>query len=116
MLFLPPGAGWAGVWELKVTAVPRKPFHGIDPVVWGGKMHFVKSVKYLDGFRLELTFEDDIVKIVDLEHHLDGEVFEPLNNIEYFKKVRINPDIDTIVWENEADFSPDFLFEIGERA
>lgn len=77
-------------------------------------MHFVGSVKYLDGYRLRLEFEDGIEKIVDLASHLDGEVFEPLKDIEYFKTVQINPEIDTIGWDNEADFSPDFLFEIGE--
>lgn len=77
-------------------------------------MHFVKDVRYIDGYKVELTFEDSVVKIVDLKPHLDGEIFEPLMNIEYFKSVRVNPDIDTIVWSNEADFSPDFLYEIGE--
>jgi len=24
-----------------------------------------------------------------------------------------NEDIDTVVWENGADFSPDFLYEVG---
>lgn len=77
-------------------------------------MHFVRSVKYLDGYRLRLEFEDGIEKIVDLTSHLDGEVFDVLKDIEYFKTVRVNTEIDTIVWENEADFSPDFLFEIGD--
>jgi hypothetical protein len=79
-------------------------------------MHFVKDVSYLTEYKLKLTFEDNIVKLVDLKPHLDGEIFEPLMNIDYFKNVRINPDIDTIVWSNEADFSPDFLYEIGEKA
>ena len=79
-------------------------------------MHFVKDVSYLTEYKLKLTFEDNIVKLVDLKSHLDGEIFEPLMNIDYFKNVRINPDIDTIVWSNEADFSPDFLYEIGEKA
>ena len=77
-------------------------------------MHFVKDVQYFADYKLKLTFEDSIVKIVDLKPHLDGEIFEPLMDIEYFKSVRLNPDIDTVVWSNEADFSPDFLFEIGE--
>ena len=77
-------------------------------------MHFVKDVQYFADYKLKLTFEDSIVKIVDLKPHLDGEIFEPLMDIEYFKCVRLNPDIDTVVWSNEADFSPDFLFEIGE--
>jgi len=79
-------------------------------------MHFVKDVSYLTEYKLKLTFEDNIVKLVDLKPHLDGEIFKPLMNIDYFKNVRINPDIDTIVWSNEADFSPDFLYEIGEKA
>ena len=79
-------------------------------------MHFVKDVTYFADYKLKLTFEDNIVKIVDLKPHLDGEIFEPLTNIDYFKSVRVNPDIDTIVWSNEADFSPDFLYEVGEKA
>jgi len=79
-------------------------------------MHFVKDVKYLDDYRLKLTFEDNIVKVADLKPHLDGEIFEPLTDVDYFRSVRVNPDIDTIVWSNEADFSPDFLYEIGEKA
>ena len=78
-------------------------------------MHFVKDVQYFADYKLKLTFEDSIVKIVDLKPHLDGEIFEPLIDIEYFKSVRINPDIDTVVWSNEAYFSPDFLYEIGEN-
>ena len=77
-------------------------------------MHFVKNVKYLSGYKLELTFEDGSVRFVDLEPHLDGEIFAPLKNIEYFKRVQVNRDIDTIMWENGADLSPDFLYEIAE--
>jgi len=50
---------------------------------------------------------------VDLEPYLDGGVFEPLNDIDYFKTVHVNPDIDAIVWDNDADVSADFLYEIG---
>ncbi len=78
-------------------------------------MHFVRDVTYLDDYKLKLTFEDNIVKVVDLKTHLDGEIFEPLKNLDYFKSVRVNPDIDTIVWSNEDDFSPDFLYEIGVK-
>jgi len=77
-------------------------------------MHFVKKVKYISGYKLGLTFEDGSVRFVDLEPHLDGEIFAPLKNIEYFKRVQVNRDIDTIMWENGADLSPDFLYEIAE--
>ena len=76
-------------------------------------MHFVKDVAYVSEYKLLLTFEDGVVKLVDLKPYLDGEIFEPLKDIDYFKTVRVNPDIDTIVWDNDADMSPDFLYDIG---
>jgi hypothetical protein len=77
-------------------------------------VHFVKDVKYVSDYKLLLTFNDEITKIIDLKPYLKGNIFEPLKNIDYFKTVKINSDIDTIVWENGADISPDFLYEIGE--
>ena len=77
-------------------------------------MHFIKKVTYIKNYELRLTFENNIIKIVDLKKHLDGEIFKPLKKLNYFQKVKVNTDIDTIVWPNEADFSPDFLFGIGQ--
>ena len=79
-------------------------------------MHWIREVQHVSGCKLLLTFEDGKRKAVDLEPHLDGEIFEPLKNLAYFKTVRVNEDIDTIVWDNGADFSPDFLYEIGQEA
>ena len=76
-------------------------------------MHLVKGVKYVSGYKLLLTFEDGSVRLADLEPHLDGEVFEPLREVNYFKAASVNSDLDTIVWKNGADMSPDFLYEIG---
>lgn len=77
-------------------------------------MHYVLNASYLGGYKLKVTFENDQVRIVDLGDHLDGPVFEPLRSLSYFEQFTVNHDIDTIVWPNDADFSPDFLYEIGE--
>ncbi len=79
-------------------------------------MHFVKTVKYVSDFKLLLSFEDNTTKLVDLADSLDGEIFEPLKDHTYFKTVRVHPELDTIVWDNGADMSPDFLYEIGVPA
>jgi hypothetical protein len=76
-------------------------------------MHFVKDVEYVSGYKLRLTFEDGTSRQVDLAAHLDGTVFEPLRDMRNFKTVHVNPDLDTIVWNNGADMSPDFLYEIS---
>ena len=79
-------------------------------------MHFVTDVKHLSGYRLLVAFEDGSRKTVDLEPHLEGDIFQPLRDLDYFKTVAVNEDIQTIVWGNDADFSPDFLYEIGVPA
>ena len=76
-------------------------------------MHFVKTACYAGDYRIRLTFEDGSIRVADLGSYLDGEIFEPLKDKDYFSTLRVEPDIDTIVWENGADMSPDFLYEIG---
>ncbi len=79
-------------------------------------IHYVTQVEYLSEYKLRLTFEDGVAREVDLEPYLDGEIFEPLRDINYFRTVRVNPDIDTIVWGNGADYAPEFLYEIAVPA
>ncbi len=76
-------------------------------------MHYVVDASYLDGYRLKIRFETDEVRVVDLSEHLDGPIFEPLKDLSYFKRFEVNHDIDTVVWPNDADVSPDFLYNIG---
>lgn len=78
-------------------------------------MYYIKYVKYIKEYQLLLSFNTGEKKIVDIKPYLDGEIFEPLKNLEYFKTVSVNKDIDTVVWANGADFSPDFLHKIGEK-
>ncbi len=76
-------------------------------------MHFVTSVEYVSGYKLRLGFEDGSVRVVDLAAELNGEIFEPLKDLRVFRSARLNPDLDTVVWSNGADMSPDFLYEIS---
>jgi hypothetical protein len=75
----------------------------------------VRSAKYIDQYKLLVTFSGNIKKVVNFEKHLKGKIFEPLINLEYFKKFTVNKDTHTINWPNEADFSPDFLFKVGKK-
>ena len=73
----------------------------------------VQKAEYLEDFKIKITFDNHQIKIVDLAGFIEGAIFEPLKDIDYFKKVKIDKEIDTICWENGADFSPEFLYEIG---
>jgi len=76
-------------------------------------MHFVTSISYESEYKLRVGFEDGDVKIVDLSSHLDGEMFAPLKSLDLFQTARLDPDLDTVVWDNGADMSPDFLYAAG---
>ena len=64
------------------------------------------------GFTLYLRFADGTEGDVDLEHELDGPIFEPLRDPLYFAQVAVNPELRTITWPNGADFAPEFLYEM----
>ena len=76
-------------------------------------MHIVKRAAYLGQYKIAVTFENDMVKIVDMAPHLVGEVFEALKSVSAFAAFTVNRDTDTIEWPNGADVSPDWLYEVG---
>ena len=73
----------------------------------------VDRVTHLDGYELRLAFNNGVEKDVDLTGELHGEVFEPLREPRFFRRVQVNPEMGTIEWPNGADFAPEFLFELG---
>lgn len=76
-------------------------------------MHFVITVSYEMDYKLRISFDDGAVKVVDLANHLQGEMFHPLKDLKLFRTARLSPDLDTVVWDNGADMSPDFLYATG---
>ena len=77
---------------------------------------FIEVVKadYLDGYRLFLHFNNGETKTVDLSNSLNGTVFKPLKDIDYFKNFKVK--FNTVEWENGADLAPEFLHDIGRAA
>jgi len=71
----------------------------------------VREARYEGGYRIWLRFNDGAEGVVDLADCLDGEVFEPLKDMARFKAFRVDPDIETVVWDNGADMAPEFLYE-----
>lgn len=67
------------------------------------------DARYVHGYTVWLRFADGAEGEVDLSHELDGEVFAPLKNIQYFQTFSLHPELHTLVWSNGADFAPEFL-------
>jgi hypothetical protein len=72
----------------------------------------VTRAEYVDGFRIKLWFNNNVVKTVDLRSSLNGLIFEPLKDLEFFKRFSVK--YNTIEWENGADFAPEYLFALPE--
>ena len=66
--------------------------------------------RYVSDYVIEVQFADGRKGTIDLQEELWGPVFEPLRDPAYFRRFRVHPDLHTIVWENGADFSPEFLY------
>ncbi|MCX6270749.1 MAG: DUF2442 domain-containing protein [Bacteroidetes bacterium] len=71
----------------------------------------VINAEYLSDYKILISFNDGKTKIVDLKGKLKGPVFEPLHNLDYFRKFFIH--YNTIEWPNGADIAPEYLYEIG---
>ncbi|MBI5476289.1 MAG: DUF2442 domain-containing protein [Ignavibacteriales bacterium] len=69
------------------------------------------KVKYVTDYIIWLKFNDGSEGEVNLKDELWGTVFEELKDVKQFQKMQLHPELHTIVWENGADFSPEFLYE-----
>src|ERR1700733_9103324 len=67
---------------------------------------------------LRVRFDDNTEQTGDFQPVLAGELYSPLRDLELFNQVRIDPEVETLVWPNGADFDPATLHEwpSNERA
>lgn len=71
----------------------------------------VTDAKYIKDYQIEFTFNDGYQKVLDLKEQLDGPIFEPLKDIDYFRNFTLNRW--TIEWVNGADLAPEFLYDLA---
>lgn len=75
------------------------------------QMITVTSAEPLRDFVVRLGFSDGSLHEVDLKDVLWGPVFQPLkDDPKLFRKLRVDRQLGTIVWPNEADLAPEVLY------
>lgn len=75
-------------------------------------MLHIKAAKYVANYRIWVAFDDGTSGEVDLDGALSGAVFEALKDIAVFRKVAVDPELETVVWPNGADLAPEFLKDL----
>ena len=70
----------------------------------------VSNALYIDGYKVALLFNDGRKGIADLSSALEGPAFEALKELSVFSQLRLDQELDTVVWPNGADFAPEYLY------
>ena len=76
--------------------------------------HDVTEMRILDGYKLQLTFDDGKSGVLDCKPFIDkGGVFSKLRDPEFFKSVQINSELGVLTWDDEIDIAPETVYSIA---
>ena len=70
----------------------------------------VTHAKPLDGYRVEVGFDNGREGIADLTEALEGPAFKSLKDPDAFRKFRVDEELQTIVWPNGTDLAPEYIY------
>jgi hypothetical protein len=71
----------------------------------------VVFVQPLPEHRLRVRFDDGIEGTIDVAQMVTFTgVFEPLRNPAFFEQARVNTELGTVCWPNDADLDSDVLY------
>lgn len=74
-------------------------------------IHKIDSFSIIADYTLRINFDDGTQQVINFEPMLSGVLFGPLQNLELFNQVQIDPEVRTLVWPNGADFDPATLHD-----
>jgi len=79
-------------------------------------LHDVTGFEIVGPFTLKIEFDDDTFQTIDFAPVLAGELYNPLRELDFFNRVRLDPEAGNLVWPNGADFDPSELHDWPEVA
>jgi hypothetical protein len=72
----------------------------------------ITDAKYVHDYQIWLQFNNGAEGVVDLSQELWGDMFEPLKDKRLFSQIKLDSELNTIVWPNGADLAPEFLHDL----
>jgi hypothetical protein len=79
-------------------------------------VHRVLGFEILRPHTLRAEFDDQTSQVIDFRPVLEGEIYGPLRDLRLFNRVRVDPEVHTLVWPNGADFDPATLHDWPRHA
>jgi hypothetical protein len=72
----------------------------------------IMAVEHVENYILRLTFNTGEVGVIDLAGDIVGSdgMFTALQDMKFFARVQVDPDLSTVVWPNGVDLDPDRLY------
>ena len=75
------------------------------------KILAITAAEYIEDYKLRLTFNNGVVRIVDFVPLMQKGICKKLQDKDYFRAFTLDPF--TVDWNNEIGFAPEYLYEIG---
>lgn len=74
-------------------------------------IYHVRAVDVVEPYTVRVQFTDNTEQVIDLKPVLAGELYGPLLSLDLFNQVAVDPEVNTLVWPNGADFDPATLHD-----
>lgn len=69
----------------------------------------IRKVEHLGGLALRLSFDDGLVRDLDLDEMLHGGILDSLRDTALFAQAHVDEAAGTVTWPNGIDLDPDVL-------
>jgi hypothetical protein len=86
-------------------------------------IHRVTDFQIVGPYTLRINFADGTEQTINFLPVLAGDLFGPLRDCTLFDRVKLDPEVQTLVWPNGADFDPatlhnwpEYSLELARRA
>jgi len=77
-------------------------------------MHDVKSAKYLDDYKIEVTFDNGRSGIADFSAYPSRVgIFAKFRDMNFFKSCRVNHELGVLAWGDDIDIAPETLYSMA---
>jgi hypothetical protein len=84
-------------------------------------MHAITEILQVEPYKLTVRFKTEEVRQIDLSSKLSewsnnpNSKFADLKDPNIFKKVKLDQEFETLVWENGIDLCPDVLYSLSQE-